>query len=99
MSAQRPGPPPNLGRSVHGVVLDARNRPLSGAVVYLANERTRVVHTAITDAQGGYSFHQLAPRVGYQLQAAWRGQKSAARKDSEYEMAQDLRLDLIVPVE
>ncbi|HWG38610.1 MAG TPA: carboxypeptidase-like regulatory domain-containing protein [Terriglobales bacterium] len=91
--------PPDWGRSVHGVVLDARNRPLSSALVYLTNLRTKAVKTAITDTQGAYSFHELTPQVDYRLVAAWHGHKSPSRTDSEYEIAHDLRLDLTVPVE
>lgn len=91
--------PPDWGRSVHGVVLDARNRPLNAALVYLTNLRTKTVKTAITDTQGDYSFHELAPGVGYTLYAAWHGHKSPSRTDSEYEIARDLRFDLTVPVE
>jgi len=90
---------PVLGRSVHGLVLDARNQPLPSAVVYLTNLRTKAIHTAITDDHGGYSFHQLEPRTGYEVYAVWQGRRSPARTDSEYETAKDVRLDLKIPVE
>lgn len=90
---------PNLGRSVHGVVLDARNRPLSGAIVYLKNTRTQAMQTVITDARGTFSFHQMQANVAYQLYAEWQHQRSPVRTDSAYEVAPDLRLDLKIPIE
>lgn len=90
---------PGLGRSVHGVVLDARNRPLPGAIVYLTNSRTKVVQTVISDGHAAFSFHQLQPNVAYQLYAEWNHQRSPVRTDSAYEVAPDLRLDLTIPVE
>ncbi|MGH9520671.1 MAG: carboxypeptidase-like regulatory domain-containing protein [Terriglobales bacterium] len=90
---------PGLGRSVHGVVLDARNRPLPGAIVYLTNSRTKVVQTVISDVHATFSFHQLQPNVAYRLYAEWQHQRSAVRTDSAFEVAADLRLDLTIPVE
>lgn len=90
---------PNLGRSVHGAVLDARNRPISGAVVVLTNTRTQDSQTVITDARGTFSFHQLQANVAYQLYAEWQHQRSPVRTDSAYEVAPDLRLDLKIPIE
>lgn len=95
MSAQAP----NLGRSVHGVVMDARNRPLSGAIVVLKNTRTNGMQTVITDARGTFSFHQLKANVAYEVYAEWQHQRSPVRTDSAYEVAPDLRLDLKIPVE
>ncbi|MGH9482701.1 MAG: carboxypeptidase-like regulatory domain-containing protein [Terriglobales bacterium] len=90
--------PPNLGRSVHGVVLDARNQPLAAAIVYLKDARTKAIRTVITDDQGAYSFHQLQPNTSYDLYAVWKGTRSPSRTDSEFESAKDLRLDLKVPI-
>ncbi|MGH9467232.1 MAG: carboxypeptidase-like regulatory domain-containing protein [Terriglobales bacterium] len=89
---------PKLGRSVHGVVLDALGQPLSSAIVYLKNTQTKVIHTVITDANGAYSFHQLQANVTYQLYAQWKGHKSNLRVDSQYLMREDLNLNLKIPV-
>jgi len=96
--AQQPNLQVKLGRSVHGTVLDGQNRPLASAIVYLKDQRTKVIHTAITDGQGGYSFHQLQPNVGYEVYAVWKKQRSPVRTLSEYETEADVRLDLKVPV-
>lgn len=90
--------PPQLGRSVYGVVLDARNRPISGAIVYLKNTSTKAIQTAITDDHGSYSFHQLAPHASFEVYAVWKRQRSQVRTDSEYNMQATLRLDLKIPV-
>lgn len=90
---------PRLGRSIHGVVMDARNRPLPAAIVYLVNRKTKAIHTVITDDQGVYSFHQLVPNTGYDVYAEWRHLKSPTRSDSQYETANDIELDLKIPVQ
>jgi hypothetical protein len=89
---------PRLGRSVHGVVQDALDRPLGGAVVYLKNLHTKNIRSMITDGTGAYSFHQLQANTSYQVYAEWHGHKSKLRSDSQYEFSQDLRLDLQIPV-
>ncbi len=89
---------PRLGRSVHGTVQDAESHPLPGAIVYMKDQRTRVIHTVITGDNGQYSFHQLTPNVSYEVYAEWKGRRSPARTDSEYETQPDVRLDLKVPV-
>jgi hypothetical protein len=83
---------------VHGLVLDALNRPLPSAIVTLTNLQTKAQEAAITDAHGAFAFHDLQPRVGYSLVAQWQGHRSPARTDSQYSMAEDVRLDLKVPV-
>lgn len=98
LAAQVAPAPARLGRSVHGVVLDARNEPLATAIVYLKDTRTKTIRTVITDARGTYSFHQLQPNTSYELYAVWKGQRSPVRTDSEFETSRDLQLDLKVPV-
>jgi len=89
---------PRLGRSIHGTVQDAASHPLPGAIVYMKDQRTRVIHTVIADDNGAYSFHQLTPRVSYEVYAEWKGRRSPVRTDSEYETEPDVRLDLKIPV-
>ncbi|HUX65912.1 MAG TPA: carboxypeptidase-like regulatory domain-containing protein [Terriglobales bacterium] len=89
---------PVLGRSVSGVVRNQLNQPLRSAIVYLKNERTKVIRTAITDSEGTYGFHQLEANVSYEVYAVWQGHRSPSRVDSEYETEKNLRLNLTVPV-
>lgn len=89
---------PALGRSVHGLVLDALNRPVPSAIVTLTNLQTKAQEAAITDEHGAFAFHDLQPRVSYQLVAEWQGHKSPARTASQYSMNADVRLDLKLPV-
>jgi hypothetical protein len=83
---------------VHGLVLDALNRPLPSAIVTLTNLRTKAQEAAITDEHGAFAFHDLQPRVSYALAAQWQGHRSPARTDSQYSTADDVRLDLKIPV-
>ncbi|HET9784409.1 MAG TPA: carboxypeptidase-like regulatory domain-containing protein [Terriglobales bacterium] len=89
---------PRLGRSVHGLVLDALNRPVPSAIVTLTNLQTKAQEAAITDVHGAFAFHDLQPRVSYQLVAAWQGHHSPPRTATQYSSAQDVRLDLKIPV-
>ncbi|HEY8055660.1 MAG TPA: carboxypeptidase-like regulatory domain-containing protein [Terriglobales bacterium] len=92
------GQQPQLGRSVHGLVLDALNRPVPSAIVTCTNLSSKAQEAAISDAQGAFAFHDLQPRVSYQLVAQWQGHKSPARTASQYSNAPDVRLDLKIPV-
>ena len=92
------GQQPRLGRSVHGLVLDALNRPGPSAIVTCTNLSSKAQEAAISDAQGAFAFHDLQPRVSYQLVAQWQGHKSPARTASQYSNAPDVRLDLKIPV-
>ncbi|MGH9487959.1 MAG: carboxypeptidase-like regulatory domain-containing protein [Terriglobales bacterium] len=89
---------PQLGRSIHGVVLDALDQPLASAIVYVENMQTKVIHTVVTDDHGDYAFHRLQPNVNYEVYAAWKSHKSPVRTDSQYSSRQVIRLDLQIPV-
>ncbi|MGH9416789.1 MAG: carboxypeptidase-like regulatory domain-containing protein [Terriglobales bacterium] len=95
---QQLAPPPPLGRSVHGVVMDAHNRPLASAIVDLQDMKTKAIRSVVTAANGQFVFHQLKPNVSYEVFAVWRKHRSPVRTDSQYWVAMDLRLDLVIPV-
>jgi hypothetical protein len=72
-------------RIVQGAVIDAQDRPLSGAVVQLKNTKTLQVRSFITQEEGNYQFHGLDPNVDYTLRAEHKGASSAVRTLSAFD--------------
>lgn len=66
-------------RSVEGVVTDANDNPIAGAVVYLENAKTLQVRTYNSNEQGRYIFHGLNVNVDYRLKAK-RGDAESDQK-------------------
>ncbi|MGH9476227.1 MAG: carboxypeptidase-like regulatory domain-containing protein [Terriglobales bacterium] len=97
-AGQLPQTTPPLGRSVEGVVLNALNQPLPGAIVYLRNVQTKLIRSVVTDAKGAYAFHHLQPNVSYQVYAEWQGYRTPLRTDSLYSSQEVMRLDLTISV-
>jgi hypothetical protein len=71
-------------KSVSGVVTDADNKPLPGAVVQLKNTRTLQVRSFIAKEMGDYYFHGLATDVDYELKAQSNGKTSPTRTLSSF---------------
>jgi len=74
-----------VGRMLTGKVLDKRDNPLTDAVVYLSNTRTRAMKTYIVGSDGTYRFPELAPNVDYEVYAQYKGQKSDTRAVSQFD--------------
>src|SRR5262245_42200534 len=67
------GPKP---KNIHGVVQDARGRPLVGARVFLKDMKTNIVRALETDQSGQYKVFGLTPTVDYELYADFKGKSS-----------------------
>jgi dienelactone hydrolase len=67
------GPKP---KNIHGVVQDARGKPLIGARVFLKNMKTNITRTLETDPNGEYKVFGLTPNVDYELYADFKGKAS-----------------------
>ena len=74
-----------VGRMLTGVVLDKRDNPITDAVVYLSNTRTRAVKTYIVGPDGNYRFPELSPNVDYEIYAQYKGEKSETREVSQFD--------------
>jgi hypothetical protein len=72
-------------RSVKGLVTDAHENPIEGAVVQLKNTKTLQVKSFITDKDGSYYFHGLDTNVDYQLKARWGEAVSRTRTVSTFD--------------
>ena len=85
-------------RTVTGSVLDSRDNPIAGAIVYLKNTRSRAVRTYIADDHGRFVFHALAPGTDYSLHAAYHGKASARRTISSFDSQRHIHMDLKIPL-
>jgi hypothetical protein len=74
-----------VGRMLTGKVLDKRDNPITDAVVYLSNTRTRAVKTYIVGPDGTYRFPELAPNVDFEIYAQYKGQKSDTKAVSQFD--------------
>jgi len=70
------GPKP---KNVHGIVQDARGKPLVAARVFVRNTKTNTTRTVTTNDQGLYSINALPPEVDYEVSADYKGQGSEKR--------------------
>lgn len=85
-------------RSVHGLVLDKSQNPISNGIVYLRNMKTNNIRTHISDSQGHYQFSGLNPNVDFQIYAEYKHHKSSRHTISSFESRQDIQLDLVIPM-
>lgn len=76
--AQKKGQDANV-RSVEGVVRDASDAVVDGAVVQLKNTKTLQVRSFITQKDGTYHFHGLSTNVDYELKADYQGASSGTK--------------------
>ena len=76
-SAQKKGEPAT--RSVQGVVTNADDAPVTGAVVQLENTKTMQIRSYITKEDGAYFFYELSPEVDYKLRADFQGASSGTK--------------------
>ena len=83
-------------RTVHGVVSDKSDNPLSGSVVFLENMRTNSVRSSYTDDTGNYRFSGLDPNADYELHAEKDDAKSATHTVSSFDSRKDIVLNLKV---
>ncbi len=81
-------------RTVQGVVTDAHDQAVNGAVVYIENKKTMQVRSFITKDQGAYYFHSLSPDVDYQLHAEFSGSSSPNKTLSSFDSRKQATLNL-----
>ena len=84
----------NSGRMLTGKVLDHNDNPLSNAVVYLTNTRTRTVKTYIVSQDGVYRFPALSLNIDYEIYAQLNGRKSDTKTVSQFDSRSQVNLNL-----
>jgi hypothetical protein len=84
-------------RTVQGVVSDAADTPVTGAVVQLKDTKTLQVRSFITQDGGSYHFSGLSTNVDYELKAEHQGASSGTKTlsvfDSRKQAIINLKLD------
>jgi hypothetical protein len=81
-------------RTVHGIVMDKSEAPVSSAVVFMKNTRSNAVRSYISDDQGNYRFSGLDPNTDYELHAEKDGAQSQTRTVSSFDSKKDMTLNL-----
>ncbi len=76
----------NIGeRVVKGTVFNEDSAPVSGATVFLQNEKTKTIRSYDTDAEGNFNFAQVDMSQDFDLWAEKGKLKSATRVVSSWD--------------
>jgi hypothetical protein len=87
------------GKLLTGKVVDQQDAPLSNAVVYLSNPRTRAqIKTYIVGADGMYRFPALSPNVDYEVYAQFNGKRSDTKTVSQFDNRAQVNIVLRIDV-
>jgi len=85
----------NMGmRTVSGTVLNADSQAVSGATVFLKNEKTKSIRSYDSTADGHFHFSQVDMSVDFDLWAEKDGKKSATKTVSSWDERKDFISDL-----
>jgi hypothetical protein len=85
----------NLGeRTVSGTVLDAQSNPVSGAVVFLKNDKTKTIRSFTSLTNGHFYFAQVDKDQDFDLWAEKNGRKSEVKTVSSWDSRTDFVTDL-----
>ena len=85
----------NMGmRTVSGSVLDDASNPVSGATVFLKNEKTKSIRSCTSLANGHFFFAQVNMIDDYDLWAEKGGKKSASKTVSSWDSRTQFVTDL-----
>jgi hypothetical protein len=85
----------NIGiRTVSGTVLDANSAPVSGATVFLKNEKTKTIRSFDSTADGHFHFAQVDMSTDFDLWAEKDSKKSATKTVSSWDTRKDFITEL-----
>ena len=85
----------NIGeRTVTGTVLDPSSNPVTGATVFLRNEKTKTIRSYTSDNDGHFHFAQVDMSQDFDLWAEKNGHKSAVKTVSSWDARKDFVSDL-----
>ncbi|HEY1802887.1 MAG TPA: carboxypeptidase-like regulatory domain-containing protein [Terracidiphilus sp.] len=85
----------NIGmRTVSGTVLDGNSAPVSGATVFLKNEKTKTIRSFDSTANGHFHFAQVDMSTDFDLWAEKDSAKSATKTVSSWDARKDFITDL-----
>jgi hypothetical protein len=86
-------------RTLQGKVLSSSNKPLSGSIVYLKDDRTNSIRSFISTADGSYHFGQLSRDTDYQVWARYKDVKSDTKGISSYDSRDKVVINFRIKVE
>ena len=86
-------------RTLQGKVLSNSNKALSGAIVYLKDDRTNSIRSFISTVDGSYHFGQLSRDTDYQVWARYKDVKSDTKGISSYDSRDKVVINFRVKVE
>ncbi len=66
-------------RKVKGLVIDAEDTPISGAIVYLKNLKTKRNLSVTTGDDGSFLFPDIDRKADYEIHADYKGASSSVR--------------------
>lgn len=81
-------------RTVQGHVVDKKDTPLTGAVVYLKDTRSLSVKSYLTDESGHFHFGQLSEGADYEIWAEQDGKRSSNKSVSQFNNRLDIQFTL-----
>jgi Carboxypeptidase regulatory-like domain len=85
----------NIGnRTVTGTVLNADSAPVTGATVFLRNEKTKTIRSYSTAADGHFHFAQVDMTADFDLWAEKDTHKSAVKTVSSWDARKEFVSDL-----
>lgn len=85
----------NIGeRTVSGAVLDPDSNAVSGATVFLRNEKTKSIRSYTSTANGHFHFAQVNMAEDFDLWAEKGDKKSAVKTVSSWDARKDFISDL-----
>jgi len=85
----------NFGeRTVSGTVLNADSEPVSGATVFLKNQKTKTIRSFSSIANGHFHFAQVNMAEDFDLWAEKGGKKSTVKTVSSWDARKDFISDL-----
>ena len=85
----------NIGqRTVSGTVLNENSQPVTGATVFLKDQKTKAIRSYTSTDDGHFHFAQIDMSVDYDLWAEKDGKKSATKTVSSWEDRKEFISDL-----
>jgi hypothetical protein len=72
-------------RELTGIVRDAYDNPVKGAIVTLTNLKTKAARSFVTKEDGRYTFDRVVKADDYEVRARFRGRDSETKKLSTYD--------------
>ncbi|HUB28503.1 MAG TPA: carboxypeptidase-like regulatory domain-containing protein [Terracidiphilus sp.] len=85
----------NLGqRTVSGAVVDGSSNPVSGATVFLKNEKTKAIRSYTSSKDGRFHFAQVNMAEDYDLWAEKDSHKSVVKTVSSWDARKEFETEL-----